>query len=219
MLKEAFANLQASDSAVNRSSVTSTSIRILPVGNGFSPRNSSGVRPSLTESLNEQPQQEVCPAHLLIKIVNQMPDELLAEVSPESKSLKMVLKRTLLILLANAGVQSSIAVVFMKMFGELIQSGDYKNYVFMFILLFVALGVASLSNVHSMNLAMKYFDQMQVIPIFMSCIMINWILSGMLILQEFEFYTWAQLVSMLVGFALCCVGIKILMSKVSRRHL
>ena len=73
--------------------------------------------------------------------------------------------------------------------------------------------------VHSLNLAMKYFDQLQVMPIFMIAIMVLWICSGLTILEESKYYTWGELFSLYASFAVCCIGIKILMSKIKQQKL
>ena len=73
--------------------------------------------------------------------------------------------------------------------------------------------------VHSLNLAMKYFDQLQVMPIFMTTVMVLWICSGLMILQESKNYSWGQLFSIYAAFIICCIGVKILMSKIKNQKL
>ena len=72
----------------------------------------------------------------------------------------------------------------LKLFGELIQSGSAKNHWFMMLFLVVMLVLSSSLQVHLLNLAMKYYDQVEVVPIFQTCLMIMWITSGLIILNE-----------------------------------
>ena len=64
----------------------------------------------------------------------------------------------MLLLLINAGFQSGLAVVTLKLSGELVVSGDAKNYIGMLITLIVIMLIATMSQGHSINLAMKHFD-------------------------------------------------------------
>ena len=72
----------------------------------------------------------------------------------------------------------------MKLIGELVVSGDVKNYITMLLILIICMVVSTLSQGHSINLAIKHFDQLEVMPIFMVTVMCLWMFSGMWILQE-----------------------------------
>ena len=53
----------------------------------------------------------------------------------------------------------------------------------------------------------------------MTAIMVLWISSGLLLLEESKYYTWGELFSLYASFAVCCIGIKILMSKIKQQKL
>ena len=124
------------------------------------------------------------PARVLIEILNELPEEVLELVSPSSVTLKRYIKVPMLLLLINASTQSGLGTVFMKLIGELIVSGDAKNYITMLLILVICMVLATLSQGHSINLAIKHFDQLEVMPIFMVTVMCLWMFSGMWILQE-----------------------------------
>ena len=71
--------------------------------------------------------------------------EVLEQVSPNSKRLKQYIKVPMLLLLINAGFQSGLAVVFLKLSGELIVSGDAKNYIMMLLAMIICMLIATLS--------------------------------------------------------------------------
>lgn len=60
---------------------------------------------------------------MLIEVLNDIPTDLLAQVSPDSVNLARFLKMPLLYLLLLAGLQSGLSIVFMKLVGELVQAG------------------------------------------------------------------------------------------------
>ena len=122
--------------------------------------------------------------------MTEIPEEVLQRVSPQSLELKSFLKVPMLLLLVTAGLLSGMSVCFLKLIGEMIQNGEVGGHIGIFILLAVVALLSVPAMVHSLNLAMKYFDQLQVMPIFQVCLMIMWICSGMMILQESKNYTW-----------------------------
>jgi len=60
---------------------------------------------------------------------------------------------------------------------------------------------------------MKYYEQMEVIPLYQSVIMIVWILTGLWIMDEAANYSWTKLTGIFVGIIICCAGIRVLMNK------
>ena len=95
---------------------------------------------------------------MLIEAVNDLPEEVLVHVSPQSVRLKRYIKVPLLILLINAGFQSGLSVVFLKLCGELVVAGDAGSHISMLLIMIAGMLTATLSQVHSLNLAMKHFD-------------------------------------------------------------
>jgi len=72
----------------------------------------------------------------------------------------------LLYLMLNAGLQSGLSIVFLKLFGELVQSGTAGEHWGMLIILGFFMALSAISQTHSLNLAMKEYDQLEVMPIF-----------------------------------------------------
>ena len=52
----------------------------------------------------------------------------------------------------------------------------------------------------------------------MATVQILWILSGMLILEESQYYTWAKMGGILASFVVSCVGVAILMMKINKQN-
>ncbi len=64
----------------------------------------------------------------------------------------------MLILLINAGLQSGMSITMLKLLGEIVQLGEVREYLGLFIVVGLIALVCVPSMVHSLNLAMKYFD-------------------------------------------------------------
>ena len=65
---------------------------------------------------------------------------------------------------------------------------------------------------------MRYFEQLEVMPINLTCVMIGWMVSGMLVLEEGKYYTIKELVWIFASFGICCTGIRVLMAKIKVRR-
>ena len=60
---------------------------------------------------------------------------------------------------------------------------------------------------------MKYYDLLDVIPIFMTSLLIFNIVEGLVILDEYSVYERNDLVGITIGIVLCLLGITLLMFK------
>ena len=76
-----------------------------------------------------------------------------------------------------------------------------------------AAGTCAFCQLHMLNNAMKLYDQLEVIPIYQTALMIMWILSGLVIFEEIHYYQGTQLGLIAVGIVTCCTGMKILTMK------
>ena len=86
----------------------------------------------------------------------------------------------------------------------------------MLIVLPLFMAVCSISQTHSLNMAMKEYDQLEVMPIFQATSMMCWIIGGMVILGEAANYTGRQLFGIAFSFLISCIGIKILLMKIKQ---
>ena len=152
-------------------------------------------------------------AHDLIQILNDIPVDELAKVSPQSVWLKNYVKVPMLVLITDSAMQSGLIVLATKVLGELAQSNGISDYKAMTALVVIMLLWAGTMNIHSLNMAMKYYDQLEVIPIYNSLCMLTWFLSGVIVLDEFANYTDKQRIGTFVCLSICAIGIKFLTMK------
>ena len=64
-----------------------------------------------------------------------------------------------------------------------------------------------------LNSAMKFFDQLEVMPIYQTSIMMIWILTGMIVFQETQYYETRDLAFIFSAMVVCCIGIYFLYAK------
>ena len=69
--------------------------------------------------------------------------------------------------------------------------------------------------IYVLNIAMRYYDNLDVMPIFQSFILFMMIVSGWVVFDEVQFYTPLQMVGITCSSLVVCVGIKILTMKKS----
>jgi len=86
------------------------------------------------------------------------------------------------------------------------------------IVMTILLILSALMQLHLVNCAMKYYDSMEAVPVYQTCLMIMWIVSGLIVLDEKRYYSWPKLLSIMGSIMLCCIGIKFLTMKTKLVH-
>ena len=93
--------------------------------------------------------------------------------------------------------------------------GNFKdNWPLSVALILVSLALI-LSNLHWVNLSVKFYDQMDVIPIYQAFSMITEMLCGLIIGDEFNLYTGTELLALLLSSMVTLGGILVLTMKSS----
>jgi hypothetical protein len=64
-----------------------------------------------------------------------------------------------------------------------------------------------------MNLSLKYYDQMQIIPIYQSAIILTNVLCGAIIFQEMNKYKDWKICMVILGVLICVSGILVIFRK------
>ena len=75
------------------------------------------------------------------------------------------------------------------------------------------IAISGTIQLHMLNLVMKYYDQLEAIPIYQTAVMIMWICTGLIVFDEARFYTSLELLGIFGSSCLCCIGINFLMMK------
>ena len=150
---------------------------------------------------------------LLIRILTLFPEELIKEISDRSDKLRKTSKLPMLFLLTSSGWLAGYSAAYFKLFGELLVEGASLDAALM---AFSLLGVACASQILQLvflNLSMKYYDQLDVIPIFMTAFLVFGIVCGMVFLDEWREYTWLGFFLVSLGSIMCMGGIAVVVLK------
>ena len=145
-----------------------------------------------TETISNQLLGKELPRQIprvLIQILCIFPRTLVNEVSPRSECIRKSARMPMLFLLVCSGLLGGYSVTLFKLLGELFVGKAYKTNVFLtFALLAVGL-LANLLQLLFLNISMRYYDQLDVVPIFMTSYLVFSIGCGLVFLDESAGYT------------------------------
>ena len=122
----------------------------------------------------------------------------------------------MVLIVITSALQSGVSILFLKLCTELLQSGELGVYIGLTIFCVSSALISAVVNLHMLNLAMKYYDQIEVIPIYSTFIMIMWISTGLIVFDEVRFYSSLELMKIIGSILICCVGIYILTLKTKK---
>ena len=66
-----------------------------------------------------------------------------------------------------------------------------------------------------LNLAIRLYDQLAVIPIYQTFVLLTWTSIGLFLLDEYQQYTSEHLAGIVTGIIICILGVKALTMKYS----
>jgi len=109
----------------------------------------------------------------------------------------------------------SLMSVFLKYVLEFIQLTGFavaiQHFTTIYFILMAAAAIAT--NLTVLNIGLKFYNQLEMIPITKSSLMINNMLCAGIIVNEFVYYDWWQIVLLFTGAFICVAGILIIMKK------
>lgn len=144
----------------------------------------------------------------MIQILSYFPKDVLHEVSPKIASkIKPQVKLPMVLMMGVCGIMAGVCTIFFKFVGEMVESGEFSVAPLLTISLTVFGFVASWVLFYTLNWAMRYYDQLDVIPTYFAQILIWTLLSGLIIMDEASEYSAASLVGIFIAALACFVGI------------
>lgn len=91
---------------------------------------------------------------------------------------------------------------------------DNFSYFFTYVILFL-IPFMLFAMISRLNLSIKYFDQLEIIPVYQSSIILLNVLVGGVMFNEFQYLTWSKFAWFSVGAALCIAGTLVVLEKYS----
>ena len=126
----------------------------------------------------------------LIELLSSLPSDLIEEISPRSASLHANIKVPMVLMSLSAGLLTAINLVFAKCFGEIIKAQEFAWAPIFASSCFVLGTLGCFLMIYVLNLAMRYYNNLDVIPIFQSFILLCMLLSGWIVFDEAQYYSW-----------------------------
>lgn len=151
---------------------------------------------------------------MIDKITN-LEEKDIRKISPNFR--KFLIRVPLFLFPWASGLLSGITTSFIKGVAEMAKSEELMT-ILTHPLPYICLCICGLSIVgqlYTMNNGFKYYNQLEVVPIYQSSVIINNILCGGIIFNEFKFYTWWQMLLILTGTLICISGIMVIVKKYS----
>ena len=124
-----------------------------------------------------------------------------------------------MLILAQGAIQVGLDLIFFKFAQALIKHGTFADDWLLTSVLLISAAVLALLNLHFVNLGVKFYDQTDVVPIYIASLLLSILLSGLIIDGEFHLYNSAQLVGILISSLVCIAGIQVLVMKKSSLSL
>ena len=102
----------------------------------------------------------------MIALVTSLSEEMVEEISPRSVILNSRIKVSLVLLTWTCGTLVATSLVLVKCFGEIVKAGEFFDMPFLASACFCFGGIMCFVMIYVLNLAMRYYDNIDVIPIF-----------------------------------------------------
>ena len=124
-------------------------------------------------------------------------------------------KIPMVLCLSEGGIQVALDMMCFKFGQTLLEDGYFEEY-WLAICIFFVLGIIlALSNLHFINLGVKYYDATDVVPVLNAAMLLAEIMAGLVIGGEYKLYTAAQLFWIFLSSVICIAGIQVLVMKTS----
>ena len=114
-----------------------------------------------------------------------------------------------------SGMLASISITLIKGVSESIGEYDlvynlsnWLNYV-----LLISISFTLFFQLFFLNQSLRYYNQLEVVPVYQASVIIFCILCGGIIYEEFTYYEWWRLTVLLIGALVCAGGILVILKK------
>ena len=137
------------------------------------------------------------------------------EISPRSMTFKRWLKAPMVLLVWSTATFAGQNLCVFKAFGEILSSQDFWAMPFMASFLFLAGCTGGLIQMFILNINMRYYNNLDIMPVYQSLILIMMLICGWVLLDEIEYYTFGNMLGIIGSSIMIIAGIKIITMKTS----
>ena len=152
---------------------------------------------------------------VLIALLSSLSEEIVDEISPRSASLRRRIKTPLVFMAWACGLLSGINLVLMKGFGEILTSHGFHEMPYTATGCLLGGVAGALLMLYLLGLAMRYYNNIDVMPIYQSLLLLMMLATGAVVLDEARHYSPIQMAGILASSTMVCAGIKVNTMKTS----
>ena len=140
------------------------------------------------------PNQEISedktiPVRVLLALISFLSKDMVHEISPRTNALRVSAKVPMILLCWTCGVISATNLVLIKCFGEILRAEEFSEKPIVACTCFFFGVVGSIGLIMVLNVAMRYYDGIDVLPIFQSFMLLCCLVTGWVVLDEISEYT------------------------------
>ena len=185
------------------SNISNTEERLLPESNSVyrQARLANGIRR---------------PKRVLISLIDKLPTAVIEQISPTTVKFKKSLKWPLIFYCLSCGILNGVTMVVIKSAGEIwvtnVETNQWANIVLALFLMAIG-AVSSIVTIYALNKAFCHYNNLDVLPIYQSFILLMMNATGLLVLDEQAFYTWVQILGLMGSASIVITGIWVLTLK------
>ena len=125
----------------------------------------------------------------------------------------------MVLLLTEAALQVGLDLMCFKFAQQLLEDGSFTENWIPICVLFLLGVILALSNLHFINLSVKYYDATDVVPVLNAAMLLAEIGCGLVVGGERTLYNFRELMYLLVSAFVCIAGIQVLVMKTSQLSL
>ena len=113
----------------------------------------------------------------------------------------------------TCGLMNGCSLVYIKVCLEIMNSPEASSNMFFSITMLCLGGFTGVINLISVNMSLKFYNNLDVMPTYQSSILINVMVAGMILIDESKLYTWTELILIYSAGLVVILGIYILTKK------
>ena len=152
------------------------------------------------------------PARYLVELLCDLPVTFVRQEFPEFIFLRYLIRTPMILILFTDGMLSGLNMAIGKLVGEAIAAGvPFLSFFVMWLIIAMLSGGAL--QLYLLNVAMKTYRQIDVVPVYESLSLLFIIVAGLVLFNESAYYTWGELMGILAGAFVIVIGIVILALK------
>ena len=152
---------------------------------------------------------------MLIALIDQLPRKMVEEISPRTLTLKRWLKAPMVLLVWSTAIFAGQNLCMFKAFGEILTSHDFWKMPYMASFIFLSGCAGGLIQMLFLNIAMRYYNNLDIMPVYQSLILIMMLICGWVLLDEIEYYELSDMLGIIGSSVLIIIGIKVITMKTS----